>query len=50
MTVRVGACETFKASIKEGIPFFNLTLACILQAINEIPEFRYRIVDGEVVE
>lgn len=35
---------------KEKIPFFNLTSACILETINEIPEFRRRIVDGKVVE
>ena len=50
MTVRVQAEECYVMSKKENIPFFNLTTACILKAINEIPEFRLRIKDGKVVE
>lgn len=50
MTVRVNAEKTFNLAKKENISFFNLTLACILQALNEIPEFRYRIADGSVIE
>ena len=36
MTVRVQAEECYVMSKKENIPFFNLTTACILKAINEI--------------
>ena len=50
MTVKVNAQKTYDLSEKEKIPFFNLTSACILETINEIPEFRRRIVDGKVVE
>jgi len=50
MTVRVPAKNTYDLAKKEGIPFFNLTSACILKAINEIPEFKYRIKDGKVIE
>ena len=50
MTVRVDADKTYLKAKEENIPFFNLTLACMLKAINEIPEFKYRIIDGEVVE
>lgn len=50
MTVRVQAEECYVMSKKENIPFFNLTTACILKAINEIPEFRLRIKEGKVVE
>ncbi len=50
MTVRVKAEECYKMSKRENIPFFNLTAACILEAINEIPEFKLRIKDGNVVE
>ena len=49
MTVRVDANKTYLKAKEENIPFFNLTLACMLKAINEIPEFKYRIIDGEVV-
>lgn len=50
MTVRVNAEETYNLSKNEDISFFNLTLACILEALNEIPEFKYRIIDDKVVE
>ena len=50
MTAKVNAQKTYDLSKKENIPFFNLTSACILETINEIPEFRRRIVDGKVVE
>lgn len=50
MTVRVNASKTYELSKKENISFFNLTTACILNAINEIPEFKLRIKDGKVVE
>nr|AWI67026.1 Chloramphenicol acetyltransferase [Piromyces sp.] len=50
MTVRVPAQNTYDLAKKEGISFFNLTTACILKAINEIPQFKYRIKDGKVVE
>lgn len=50
MTVRVNAQKTYEMAKSENIPFFNLTSACILEALNEIPEFRWRIIDGEVVE
>lgn len=50
MTVRINAQETYDLSKKENIPFFNLTSACILEAVNEIPEFKYRIKNGNVIE
>ncbi len=50
MTVRIDAQETYEMAKRENIPFFNLTSACILEALNEIPEFRWRIIGGEVVE
>ena len=50
MTARVNADECYRLSKKENIPFFNLTTACILGAMNEIPEFRLRIKDGNVIE
>lgn len=50
MTVRIDAQETYEMAKRENIPFFNLTSACILEALNEIPEFRWRIIGEEVVE
>lgn len=50
MTVRLNAQKTYDLAHEKGIPFFNLTVACILEAINEIPEFKYRIIGDEVVE
>ena len=50
MTVRISADKTYKLSKKEDISFFNLTTACILEAINEIREFKLRIKDGNVIE
>lgn len=50
MTVRVNAQETYDLSKKANISFFNLTEACILEAINEINEFKYRIKNGNVIE
>ena len=50
MTVSVNAQKTYDLAKKENIPFFNLTSACILETINEIPEFKWRIVNGKVVE
>lgn len=37
MTVRVNAQKAYDVAKKEDIPFFNLTSACILEALNEIP-------------
>ena len=50
MTVRVNAEKTYELAKKENIPFFNLTCACILETINEIPEFKWRIIGDNVVE
>ena len=50
MTVKVNAKKTYDLAKKENIPFFNLTSACILETLNEIPEFKWRIVGDNVVE
>ena len=50
MTVRVNAQQAYDVAKKEDIPFFNLTSACILEALNEIPQFKWRIIGGDVVE
>ncbi|MBE6487543.1 MAG: chloramphenicol acetyltransferase [Methanosphaera stadtmanae] len=50
MTVRVNAQKTYDFAKENNIPFFNMTVACILEAINEIPEFKRRIIDGKIYE
>lgn len=50
MTVRVNAQKAYERAKRENIPFFNLTSACILKALNEIPECRWRIIGDEIVE
>ena len=50
MTVRVNAKESYELAKKENLSFFNLTTACILEGLNEIPEFKYRIKNNKVIE
>ena len=50
MTVKIKAINTYNFAKKNNIPFFNLTLACLLEAINKIPEFKRRIIDNKVIE
>ena len=50
MTVRVNAQNTYDYSKNNNLPFFNMTSACILEAINEISEFKRRIIDDKVYE
>lgn len=50
MTVKVKIGKIYDLSKEKKIPFFNLTSACILSAINEIPEFKKRIINKKVVE
>ena len=50
MTVKVKIGKIYTLSKEKKIPFFNLTSACILSAINEIPEFKKRIINKKVVE
>ena len=37
MTVKVDASKLYDHSKKSNIRFFNLTLACIITALNEVP-------------
>lgn len=50
MTVRINAQKTHDVAKENNVSFFNLTLACMLEAINEIREFRLRIIGRQVVE
>ena len=50
MTVKINAINTYNYSKKNNIPFFNLTLGCILEGINEIPEFKRRIIKDKIIE
>ena len=50
MTVKINAINTYNYSKKNNIPFFNLTLGCLLEVINEIPEFKRRIIKDKIIE
>ena len=50
MTVKVKSQKLYEYSKKNNIPFFNLTSACILKTINEIPEFKKRIINKQIYE
>ena len=50
ITARVNAQKTYEYSKENKIPFFNMTAACILEAVNEIPEFKRRIINNKVYE
>lgn len=50
MTARVNAENTYEYAKKNNLSFFNMTVACILKAVNEIPEFKRRIIDDKVCE
>ncbi len=50
MTVKINAINTYNYSKKNNIPFFNLTLGCILEGINEIPAFKRRIIKDKIIE
>lgn len=50
MTFKINIGQVYNISKANKIPFFNLTSACILSAINEIPEFKKRIINKEVIE
>ena len=45
MTVKIKAQKLYDYAKKNSIPFFNLTSACILKVVNEIPEFKKRIIN-----
>ena len=50
MTVKINAINTYNYSKKNNISFFNLTLGCLLEGINEIPEFKRRIIKDKIIE
>ena len=50
MTVKVKAQKLYDYAKKNTIPFFNLTSACILKVVNEIPEFKKRIINKQIYE
>lgn len=50
MTARVNIKETYDFSKNNNYSFFNLTLGAMIKAIDEIPEFKRRIIDNKVYE
>ena len=49
-TVKVKAQKLYDFSKKNSIPFFNLTSACFLKAVNEVPELKRCIINKQVYE
>ena len=49
MTSKLDASKVYEHSKKNGIPFFNLTSACILCAINEIPELKKELLISKLL-
>lgn len=45
----IDATVAYKHCKKNNIPFFSYYLHCVLQAVNEIENFRYRIINGKPV-
>lgn len=50
LTVKVDFSNCYRKAKAEGKSFFLYSLHGILKALNSIPEFRYRIEDGHVVQ
>lgn len=50
VTANVEVTKLYRYTKAEDLPFFYTMLHTLLQAIQEIPEFRYRIHQGEVLE
>ncbi|HSD15563.1 MAG TPA: chloramphenicol acetyltransferase [Flavobacterium sp.] len=49
LTFTVDCTKAYQAAKQKGISFFIYYLYKTLSAVNEIENFRYRIIDGEVV-
>ena len=50
LTVKVDFTDCYRRANADGKSFFLYSLHGILKALNSIPEFRYRIEDGKVVQ
>lgn len=50
MTVRIDARNTYEYAREHNLSFFNITLGCLLEGLNDVDEFKRRIIDGNVYE
>lgn len=50
ISFRVNAQKTYDYAKKNNLSFFILSLGCLLHGLNNVPEFRRRIIDNTVVE
>lgn len=50
VSAKIDAKKTYDYSKENNLSFFLVSLGCILKASNKIPEFKRRIIDGEVIE
>lgn len=50
ITAEVDITDALARIKAEGRPFFITLLYCMTKAANDVPEFRQRIVDGEIIQ
>ncbi len=50
MSSRIDVKKAYRYSKENDYSFFLLSLACLINAVNSISEFKRRIIDGEVIE
>ena len=50
MSSRIDVKKAYNYSKQNNYSFFLLSLACLIKAANTIPQFKRRIINGEVIE
>lgn len=50
MSARVNVEKLWKYCKKNNKSFFVMSLGCLMNAVNTIPQFKRRIIDGKVIE
>ena len=50
MTARINVEKMWKYSKENNYSFFVLSLGCLMEAVNSIPQLKRRIVNDKVIE
>ena len=50
MSARVNVEKAWKYCKEDDTSFFIMSLGCVLNAVNSVPQLRRRIIDGKVIE
>ena len=50
MSVRLNVEKLWNYTHENDKSFFIMTLGCLMNAVNKVPEFKRRIIDGKVIE